>query len=285
MSELLFGAVGARPRRGRVRSSVAIFETPPQAVRFPAEGALVAGNPAASAVTMYVVQDSDRTFQRGPKNRLLMTYDDDQPVLRGRKLYWHRQRPQAPLPPNANLNVQAVYHPLAAGSRFNFTVSFERLTLTELGALVEALEYPDDHAHKLGLGKPFGLGSVRLEINWAATSIEADRDRYASLRRRIEMLATHDNGTGEQSESQRLAKEARGRFRTAVLQADRKPATGNFDDLPHVRQFRCLTNWRNPADPQSIRYMLLSDRQTNAPTYATKAILDEPETTVEVARH
>lgn len=271
MSDLLFGSVGVIARRGRVRCSIGAFADHAPTERFPPHGGIVAGNPAASAVTMYLVQDDERTTRRGRRNRFLITYDD-KPALRGRKLYWHRHSTYAPAPPNDNANVQAVYHPLAAGCRFSFTVSFERLTRAQLGALCEAVDFPNGHAHKLGLGKPFGLGSVRVTVDWSRTVISADRELYASLPRRLRSLAGGSHA--EAASAAGTAQDAREAFHKAVVAADR--SKGRFEDLTHVRQFRALTNWDRPAAPDSVAYMKLSDRDSPMATYADRPILDTP---------
>lgn len=98
--------------------------------------------------------------------------------LAGRKFYLHQPGVKAADytagDPEAIRTAQA---PLArfvcrAGSRFRFTVRFDRLRQWELGALLAVLEprrlAPDgtttQYAHKLGLGRPLGLGSVAIRI-------------------------------------------------------------------------------------------------------------------------
>lgn len=277
MSELLFGSVGAIPRRGRVRCSIGTFDPQAKAVRFPQQGSIVAGNPVASAVTMYLVQDNDRTSCRGRRNKLLISYDDAKPVLRGRKMYWHRHHAEAPQPPNENRNVQVVYHPLEEGASFEFHVAFDRLSLVHLGALLEAIDFPAGHAHKLGLGKPFGLGSVRLTINWGQSSIADVRDIYTSLSKRLQDYVTsHNPGLClEAAATPKLVDEARAAFQAAVVSAD-KAASGAFEALPHVQHTRTLTNWENPRLPDSINYMSLSGKDSSSATYADRPILDNP---------
>lgn len=285
----IFGSV--RPaRRGRVRVTAGTFAAAEKAVRFPAEGALVAGNPAASAVAMYLVQDSPQTkfvaSYNTRRNEDLVTYDSDGPVLRGRKFYWHRQNPAAPNPPNDNLNVQSIYHPLPAGSAFTFTVAFERLALVELGGLLESLALPDGHAHKLGLGKPLGLGSVRIDVDWPASRIADIRDRYRSLRRRL--VVFQDNAALQPPELQKIVDAARAAFKAVVeKQAGGKP--GSFETLEHVTQFRRLTDWDRRPNPRDIEYMPLSKSDKadkgEQPTYATKAILPDPSTVQCEGRH
>lgn len=54
--------------------------------------------------------------------------------------------------------------------------AFDNLTEAELGLLVAALEPMPGHQHKLRLGKPLGLGTVRLEL---AQCLVVDRElRY-----------------------------------------------------------------------------------------------------------
>jgi len=52
--------------------------------------------------------------------------------------------------------------PVRSGAIFKGRIRFENLSKVELGALLFALDLPEGHAHKLGMGKPIGLGSVRI---------------------------------------------------------------------------------------------------------------------------
>lgn len=270
----MFG--GVRPaRRGRVRVMAGTFTNAGKAERFPSNGALVAGNPAASAVAMYLVQDSEETkfvaSYNTRRNEDLVTYDSDSPVLRGRKFYWHRRDPAAPNPPNDNLKVQAIYFPLPAGNTFTFTVAFDRLTLVELGGLLESLLLPEGHAHKLGLGKPFGLGSVRIDVDWPTSRIDDIRDRYRSIRSRLDVFRA--KASAQSTAIQEKADAARAAFKAAV-EAQAGVSPGSFETLEHVAQFRCLTDWDGRPNPQAIQYMPLS--KAEEPTYASKAILPDP---------
>ncbi|MEI6068665.1 MAG: hypothetical protein WCP96_15085 [Methylococcaceae bacterium] len=55
-------------------------------------------------------------------------------------------------------------HPLSNGSTFEFDVAFDNLSEYELGLLCYALKPSKDFRHKLGMGKPIGLGSVNIDI-------------------------------------------------------------------------------------------------------------------------
>lgn len=51
------------------------------------------------------------------------------------------------------------------GTEFSFDLHVTNLSDVELGALVWLLSLPDEHYLRLGLGKPLGFGSVRVEID------------------------------------------------------------------------------------------------------------------------
>ncbi|MBF8278331.1 MAG: superfamily protein [Candidatus Brocadiaceae bacterium] len=52
--------------------------------------------------------------------------------------------------------------PVAANKTFTGKIRFENLSDVELGALLFALDLPDNCCHKLGMGKPLGLGTVKI---------------------------------------------------------------------------------------------------------------------------
>ena len=60
---------------------------------------------------------------------------------------------------------------------FESKIRFENLTKEELGALLLVLDLPEGCAHKLGMGKPLGLGSVK--ITPTLTLIDREK-RYSS---------------------------------------------------------------------------------------------------------
>jgi hypothetical protein len=53
--------------------------------------------------------------------------------------------------------------PVKAGARFRFRIHFENLSAEDLGLLVAALRPAPQVRYKLGLGRPLGLGTVRLD--------------------------------------------------------------------------------------------------------------------------
>lgn len=114
-------------------------------------------------------------------------------TLRGRKAYWHHRglserhwedpvedrtqtaddtgrfqeyrRPDREDGKHRDKQNRSVRGWVRPGSTFTFTIDVTNLTDVELGALVWLLGLPDEHYLRLGLGKPLGFGSVRLELD------------------------------------------------------------------------------------------------------------------------
>lgn len=88
---------------------------------------------------------------------------DKNSTVPGRKFYVHhngwRDAIDKPRDKN-NCSVQV----LDAQNEFSFEVFFENLTDWELGLLLYCLELEPHLAHKLGMGKPLGFGSVKIKV-------------------------------------------------------------------------------------------------------------------------
>jgi CRISPR/Cas system CSM-associated protein Csm3 (group 7 of RAMP superfamily) len=81
--------------------------------------------------------------------------------LAGRKFYFHSPRV---LTDTSKTKYNQHICPLAKGSVFTFTVDFTNLSNDELPVLLYALALEPTMRHKIGLAKPLGLGSVKIEI-------------------------------------------------------------------------------------------------------------------------
>ena len=71
--------------------------------------------------------------------------------------------------------------PVKANSVFTFYIDFENLHELELGALLYALRPNDAFRHKIGLGKPLGLGTVRVQISELQIVERGGRDSSKGL--------------------------------------------------------------------------------------------------------
>lgn len=86
----------------------------------------------------------------------------------GRKLYLHHNVPEGKTPWRTDyekelLNQKNRIRPLRPKLSFKFSIDFENLSDWELGLLCYAVRPDDDFRHKIGMGKPLGLGSVRID--------------------------------------------------------------------------------------------------------------------------
>lgn len=90
----------------------------------------------------------------------------------GRKFYLHH-RDTAPDPngkypwetcaPDTDAHQKMRVTPVMEGAAYYFHIDFDNLSRRELGLLAYALVPTDDFRHKLGLGRPLGLGTVHVE--------------------------------------------------------------------------------------------------------------------------
>jgi len=99
-----------------------------------------------------------------PKPRHRAWYEDPQQrgFLRGRKFYYHR--PLGPRRTTVKNEYNKTIETVKPGAVFEFEVDYINLTEAELALLIFALTLEPGMAYKVGMGKPVGLGSTRLEI-------------------------------------------------------------------------------------------------------------------------
>jgi CRISPR/Cas system CSM-associated protein Csm3 (group 7 of RAMP superfamily) len=99
-----------------------------------------------------------------PKPRHRVWYENPQQheVMRGRKFYYHHSLgPRAAAQKTRyNKTIEAI----RPGSIFEYTVEYTNLTDTELSLLIFSLLLEPTMCHKIGMGKPVGLGSVKIKI-------------------------------------------------------------------------------------------------------------------------
>jgi len=68
------------------------------------------------------------------------------------------------------------------GTTFRFVIEVRDLDEHELGALAWLLTLPQGHFHRLGLGRPLGFGSVRLDVDEESTELHSGAEYAAHYR-------------------------------------------------------------------------------------------------------
>lgn len=147
----------------------------------------ILSSPKITCYPHYLTQDGEKE---------LKTYiQGDRTSVRGHKHYWHRWDNQHNLAlvkedskkhndllidlecESPNDSQHTIIKPVKPGVNFSGRVRFENLTDIELGALIAALKLPENCAYKIGMAKPLGLGSIRIE---PTLSVFNRRKRYGS---------------------------------------------------------------------------------------------------------
>ena len=185
LADLLFGAINGENQkdalRGRVNIETALAEGDPRPEQQPDT---ILNGPKPTYFPNYLEQPTDGSGLRlkGDKNAQYATYiahgQNQKPRLRGRKRYPARPdgevAVQGLLPSQVeNRKVQIRLHTLPAGTTFRGRLVFHNLKPEELGALLWAMTWGGDEGlrHGLGMGKPFGFGQVRLQLDHQASHI------------------------------------------------------------------------------------------------------------------
>ena len=148
------------------------------------------------------------------------SFKDYHPEIRGRKFYWHQKINKAPgikLTEADNRKEEfsdrnVAIRPLKKGIKFFFKVYFNDITEDELKKLMWMLEIGGnkDHAHKIGMGKPIGLGSVQISVKGAKIRRIILKDntiqyKFEDFPERLQI--TQENYRGELGCSQKVFKE------------------------------------------------------------------------------
>jgi len=145
--------------------------------------------PKVTCFQHYLTQDGTKS-----KENLTTYLAGDHTTIRGTKYYWHRwdniqhleaakepRNQEALLKDLMSTNPRDSQHTLIQSVKDNVVfigrICFENLCDVELGALLAALSLPDGCAHKLGMGKPLGFGSIRVNPQLYLLDLKA---RYSS---------------------------------------------------------------------------------------------------------
>lgn len=211
----------------------------------------ILGTPKPTTVRFYLVDPTGRPSARAREEQSA-GYDGNNGKnrLRGRKVYrHHRPNPKyllAATPSDQNRTIADAEGP---GARFAFTVEFDNLAPVELGALLWALEVGGEGYHRVGYGKPLGLGSLKVD---ATLQLQDVGRRYRSL---------SDDGWDKP-----MAREAQQQYVVAFQQALAEryqteiklpvdsPLGERFAALPNVADLLALVGWQEPTLPVHYPY-------------------------------
>jgi len=218
----------------------------------------ILGSPKPATVAHYLVQDG---ASDGDRRRTYLRGHDT--TIRGHKLYWHRwdgdglaavREPDEGKDPESSTQHTRI-RPVRGGVTFAGRVRLDNVTDVELGALLTALALPEGCAHRLGMAKPHGLGSVRIAP--ALHLVDRGR-RYRSL------------SAGGEVDAGDLAARCRRTFEQAVrnhADATGEPVIADRDGIAGVARIDALyrmARWDGRPEREQTRYLVLDpERKLN----------------------
>lgn len=158
------------------------------------------------------------------------------------------------------------------GTIFYFRIRFENLSKVELGALLFVVDLPKNHYHKLGMGKPLGLGTVRITPSLFLTD---RKKRYTRLFENNKWyLAIEEKSMGEYKRD----------FEEYILGKIKEDERGNARslwDVGRMRELRVMLDWGNVSIkdwPEKTRYMEIEHIQNGKKEneFKSRRVLPEP---------
>jgi CRISPR-associated protein (TIGR03986 family) len=182
----------------------------------------------------------------------------DDTVLRGTKLYWHKGnasleqiKEDKSVPKDDKQHTQM--RPVKEGVAFEFTIRFENLNEVELGALLWVLDVAQNDAYrlKLGMGKPLGLGAVKIE---STLHLEDRMDRYAHL-------LSSGNWTNGQPQAD-VREKVIGSFEALVVKRLGSRDVKSFGDIERIKMLLTMLRWPGPK-PEETRYLEIEPRDAD----------------------
>jgi CRISPR-associated protein (TIGR03986 family) len=250
----------------------------------------ILGGPKPTTFQHYLVQRSPDKIKIGetrdgkPKYEIrLADYTSPETTLRGQKFYWHKgavgeqeigadmqKLKEEELRKNKPDTQHPRAQPLRAGVQFQFRVHFENLSSIELGALLWVLQIAsqDPYRLKLGMGKPLGMGAVRI----SAKTYLIDRSaRYQQV------FLGSGWASGLQADP---APEARiTAFEQFILHNLGQPA-GKLEEVERIQALLTLLRWPGP-NAEWTRYMEIEHadptaRQGKRNEYKERPVLPTP---------
>ena len=222
--------------------------------------------------------------------------------IRGNKLYWHKnivsdewiEKEKNPQPqeklieaiekfhqldeneqknknPEEKYSQFTIIEPIDTGSNFTGKIHFENLSDEEIGCLLFALDLPPEHYHKIGMGKPLGLGSI--EIKPELVLIDRKK-RYESF--------SKDNTftTGEERISD--LKKYKNIFEQEIInklkEVDTNPPSSLWEH-PRIKELKVMLDWNKKPENKYTEYMQIEKKNpdnSKINEYRLRPILDKP---------
>ncbi|WP_423225852.1 TIGR03986 family type III CRISPR-associated RAMP protein [Candidatus Amarolinea aalborgensis] len=241
------------------------------------------GTPKPTTFQHYLVQD--RRLGHDPDDKRSLAHygtSPEQTQIRGHKLYWHQGNTpdiEASAKPSSSGRDKMRDHesqatriiPVKPGVRFRFTIHFENLRSEELGALMWALTLPGEpgkvYRHKIGMGKPLGMGSIAIVSKLHIT----DRSQ------RYEQLFS-DAAWDEASALTKPDEYVRAFERYLLNEQRIAPQKSRLAEVERIQMLLALLEWHESSTEwlSTTRYMEIERGEGKINEYKERPVLPDP---------
>jgi len=267
LAQAIFGTLAGRTIKGRVFFGAARW-TPREDGESPflggRDGGLrspkILGGPKPTAFQMYLEQPQpDDT-----KSLRHWNASPNEISIRGSKRYWHRKLASEEQRFEGDLKRDSTQHtivqPVKPKACFSSRVRFENLAAIELGALLTALDLPESKRHHIGMGKPYGMGSVRirptLHIITRNRRVKPESDTESPAHWRYEHFfdkggATCRGDLGD-ADTEAVRRKACSEFQGAMATL---AGAASFWEVPHLRELEAMLEWESAPPSDATEYM------------------------------
>ncbi|MEG4304126.1 TIGR03986 family type III CRISPR-associated RAMP protein [Microcoleus sp. D3_18a_C4] len=243
-----------KQRAGRVFVTDALYQSSQNSIWYESEPLTpqILSEPKPSYFPHYLVQPNvDKSQLKHYASQPVI-----ETVIRGHKLYWHKgSAPDFKLPtpkkvigsPKQVSDTQTtLIKPINKGVSFKFYIHFENLSKVELGALLWVLDIAqnDRYRLKLGMGKPLGLGAVKIE----------NKLYVSDHQKRYTQLFSDNSNDWETAENLKNDSEYKQCFENYML--EQLNYSGDFEKLCRIQMLLAILSWPGPANiEETTRYM------------------------------
>lgn len=210
----------------------------------------ILGGPKPSAFQNYLAQDKEKGHD--PDSKASLAHYGTSPretTIRGTKRYHHQgNRPE--FSTRGEGSQYTKIRALNSNVEFEFEIHFSQLRDEELGALLWALSLPAGdgikYYHKIGMGKPYGMGSVRIDHSLTLINRQ---DRYTKLFT-DDMSAWNTGEEPDPDENKKKEEECIKAFEAYVL-GRINPGATRLVDLKRIRELLAMHRWPGPPASQT----------------------------------
>lgn len=237
--------------------------------------------PKPTTFQHYLVQNREMGHDPNRKERLAhYATPPNETEIRGHKRYWHQGAdPDIEASPSERKNVETgVSHesqltrirPINPGVRFRFRVWFENLCEEELGALLWALTLPGRPGqvtrHKLGMGKPLGMGAVSIS---AQVHLTDRQERYSQL------FAAHSWAAGVEKKDPAPFIQ---KFERHILDELGNKQAEHLYELERMAMFLAMVAWHEGTESwqEATRYMEIAHGLDEINEFKHRPVLPDP---------